>query len=220
MFLTLKNINFGYAKNDFILQNLNIEISKDEITAIIGDNGSGKTTIGKLMAGILKPNSGKVMIDGNDIKNISLGEIGKNIGYLFQEPSCQIFAPSVREELSFVMDLKEVPIDIINDKVDTMLNLFHIKHLENANTFVLSRGEKQRLALGAILINQPTFLILDEPTTGLDMMRKNSFSNIVEKLKVQGIGMVLISHDEDFVEAHADRIVELSNGRIMHDSKT
>ena len=73
---------------------------------------------------------------------------------------------------------------------------------------------------GAILINQPTFLILDEPTTGLDMMRKNSFSKIVEKLKVQGIGMVLISHDEDFVEAHADRIVELSNGRIMHDSKT
>lgn len=149
---------------------------------------------------------------------MTLGQIGSKIGYLFQNPDNQIFAPTVREEISFIPELKGCPHEEIAHTTDKMLELFGLRGLEDALPFRLSRGEKQRLALAAILVNHPLFLILDEPTTGLDIERKNMLSNVIRKLKEDGLGMVVISHDEPFIKSHADRLIKLSGGEITDDS--
>lgn len=198
---------------------MSAEFFLEDFTAIVGPNGSGKTTLGKLMAGIFKPQKGSVLIDEEDSRQISLGAIGKKVGYLFQNPERQIFAPRVYEELAFPLELKGLDKAIIGEKVKEALTTFNLNHLSNAFPFTLSQGEKQRLALAALLINEPQFLILDEPTTSLDIERKKVLSDILEALKNKGVGIVAISHDVEFIKKHATRIIEMDGGEIIGDSK-
>lgn len=218
-YIKLQNVNYRYPKGGFTIKNITLELSRNEFTAITGPNGSGKTTLGKLIAGIYKPQNGQVLIDGADSRYLSLGQIGGKIGYLFQNPDRQIFAPSVREEISFIPELKGYPPEEVMRNTDELLELFCLRGLEDELPFKLSRGEKQLLALAAILVNHPGYLILDEPTTGLDIERKTMLSRIISKLMDEGLGMAVISHDESFIMSHADRIIKLSGGEITDDSK-
>src|SRR5690554_3778924 len=124
------------------------------------------------MTGILRPQIGRVFVCGRDSTEMKLGEIGRRIGYLFQNPGLQIFAPSVREEISFALELKGRSKEEIDSEVNRSLKDFDLTHRSDAFPFKLSRGEKQRLAIAAVLVNKPDFLVLDEPTTGLDMERR------------------------------------------------
>ncbi|WP_240503506.1 energy-coupling factor ABC transporter ATP-binding protein [Natranaerobius trueperi] len=214
----LDNVNYSYDGQKLALSVVDLAISDTGLTAVIGDNGSGKTTLGKLLAGILKPTFGRVLLQGQDTKEMTLGEIGNRIGYLFQEPERQIFAPTVEEELSFVLKVKGFTKEKINDMVDEMLTRFHLEHLRKNFPFYLSRGEKQRLALATVLIDKPRFIILDEPTTALDIKRKAELSNILKELLDENIGMMIISHDYQFVTKHATRVIEIDGGVISHDS--
>ncbi|MDP3387702.1 MAG: ABC transporter ATP-binding protein [Eubacteriales bacterium] len=201
-----------------VLRNINISLNKSEFVSIIGPNGSGKTTLGKVVSGIIKQDSGDVFIDDKNIKDMSLPEIGRKIGYLFQNPDRQIFAPTVYEELSFAMKYKKTATDIIEKRVNEILNIFELSHLRDASTYSLSQGEKQRLALGAMLLNDPEYLILDEPTTGLDPKRKYELSKLLDSM-VNRVGILLISHDKAFVLKHSHRIIELYDGSIINDKK-
>src|SRR5690606_12458880 len=132
-------------------------------------------------------------------REMPLSEIGSKIGYLFQNPEKQFFTNTVYDELSFVLKIKGYDDEYIKDKVEKKLKLFQLKGLEKSSPFLLSQGEKQRLAIAAILINEPQYLILDEPTTGLDNRRKEILLKILTKLKNRGIGMTIISHDDEFI---------------------
>lgn len=170
------------------------------------------------MCGIFKPDSGSILIDGKETKDMSLGQIGKKIGYLFQNPQNQIFSTTVYEELTFALEFKSVDKEEVEYKANKMLELFYIKHVKDSLPYKLSQGEKKRLALAAMLINNPEFLILDEPTTGLDVKRINILSDVLDNLKKEKeIGMVIISHDKDFIDYHADRIIKMSKGDIIDD---
>ena len=214
----MDKVSFGYDQKHIVVKNLDLTIDNRGLTAMTGKNGSGKTTIGKLLAGILKPRSGHVFISGEDTKNMSLGRIGEQVGYLFQDPERQIFAPTVSEELSFVMQLKGYQDKIIEEKVEEMLDMFKLSHLKESFPFYLSRGEKQRLALASVLINRPKFLILDEPTTALDIKRKAELLRILKALITQGVGVLAMSHDHKFVTGHATRVIEVVGGEIYHDT--
>ncbi len=185
---------------------------------MIGPNGSGKTTLGKVLAGILKPTEGRAFLAGKDTRTLSLGAIGQAVGYLFQEPERQIFAPSVYEELAFVLRLQGKPPDVIDHAVNTMLGRFDLSALRDRFPFSLSRGEKQRLALAAVLVNSPDYLILDEPTTGLDLKNKRRLGGYLEELLDAGVGMMIISHDRAFATGYATRVIELSGGVVIRDS--
>ncbi|SHK23238.1 energy-coupling factor ABC transporter ATP-binding protein [Paramaledivibacter caminithermalis] len=218
-YIEAKNIDFAYPKRKKVINDISLKIYKKDITTIIGHNGGGKTTLGKLLAGILKPIDGDVFICGNNTKDMSLGQVGKKIGYLFQNPSRQIFTTNVCEELLFLSKLGGKESTEGYGEMERLLNFFELWEKKDEFTFNLSYGEKQRLALAAILMNKPEFLILDEPTTGLDKLRKTRLSRYLTRLEEEGVGMIIISHDLDFVKAHASRRIEIARGEIINDTR-
>lgn len=218
-YIELKEVSFQYENGKRIFHNINLNIEKSEVTALLGPNGSGKTTLGKLMVGILKPDVGQVYVFNKDTNELSLSEIGSKIGYLFQNPEKQFFTNSVYEELGFVLKTRKYGEDYIREKVDKALNMFQLKGLEKHSPFLISQGEKKRLALAAILINEPDYLILDEPTAGLDSKRKEILIDILSRLNKKGIGMTIISHDDEFIKSIADRLIGLNRGELVYDKR-
>lgn len=216
-YISLNNVTYSYKDKPPVLNNISLEFYSGQFTVITGRNGSGKTTLTKLATGIFKPDFGSVSINGIDSRDLSLGQIGGYIGYLFQQPERQLFSGSVREEIGFALDFMGVPDTTIRDKVDEMLNLFELQELANVSPFKLSRGEKQRLALAAILVNEPDFLVMDEPTTGLDPVRREKLTSVLIDLQKAGKGIIVVSHDRQFLENNADRIIRVEGGVIVED---
>lgn len=217
--MELKNVSFEYIRGKEIIKNIDISINIKDITCIIGPNGSGKTTLGKLMVGILKPNSGEIYLIGENIADISLAQIGRKIGYLFQNPEKQFFSNTVEDEIKFILEIKNLSKEYIKEKTESLLNLFQLNHIKTSFPLKLSQGEKQRLALAAILVNEPGYLILDEPTKGLDMQRRNTLVQIFKNLCSKGIGMTVITHDHAFVNQISDRILKMDRGEVVDDKR-
>jgi energy-coupling factor transport system ATP-binding protein len=214
-FIKLKNVDFSYKRGRPVFKNVNLAFSGFGCTAITGPNGSGKTTMGKLMTGIIEPLQGSVLLEGTDIKNFTPGQTGKKIGYLFQNPDLQLFTLNVRDELSFAYRFMGYGDDGIEREVDGMLGLFQLSHLQDRIPFSLSRGERQRLALASLMMNKPGYLILDEPTTGLDRPGKKILLDILRSQIKDGTGVSVISHDNDFIKALDCRIIRIDDGKIV-----
>ena len=217
-YIKLNNVAYSYEDKPPVLKNITLEFYRGQFVIITGQNGSGKTTLIKLAGGIFKPEWGQVLIKGIDSNELSLGQIGNYTGYLFQQPERQLFTGSVREEIGFALDFKDSPEDIVRGRVDEMLKLFELEELACVSPFKLSRGEKQRLALAAILVNNPDLLLLDEPTTGLDPQRREKLSSILKQLRNAGKGIIVVSHDRKFIQENADRIIRLEGGGVVEDS--
>jgi energy-coupling factor transport system ATP-binding protein len=213
-FIRAHDVSFSYAGKKPVIRNMNLRFNRGEFTAIMGPNGCGKTTLGKLMVGILKPVSGSIFINKKDITTMSLGEAGAQIGYLFQNPEFQIFATTVMEELTFILRLNDIDEDQIIRQVERVLSLLNLNDKRDSITFNLSYGEKQRLAIAGILLNKPDYLILDEPTTGLDIVRKEILLSTLYELLDEGIGMSVITHDEKFVKNFTGRLIKMNEGRV------
>ncbi|MFW5649475.1 MAG: energy-coupling factor ABC transporter ATP-binding protein [Candidatus Alkaliphilus sp. MAG34] len=217
--IELRNISFEYTRDKEIIKDIDINIKMEDMTCIIGPNGSGKTTLGKLMVGILKPNSGEIYLDGENIANMSLGQIGRQVGYLFQNPEKQFFSNTVEDEIKFVLEIKNLNREYIEKKTETLIDLFQLNHIKSSFPLRLSQGEKQCLALAAILINEPRHLILDEPTKGLDMKRRDILIETLKNFHSKGIGMTVISHDHIFVNQISSRILKMCRGEIVEDKR-
>jgi len=215
-YISIKNLSYK-IKDKPILEDINLDLDKNQCTALIGHNGSGKTTLGKQIVGILQATSGDVFIEGINNCNLKLHDIGKKIGYLFQNPDKQIFAPTVYEELAFASKYNVQATENIDTKIREILDIFDLTDHINAKTYNMSQGEKQRVALATIMLNNPEYLILDEPTTGLDKLRKDEFGKLLDKFINKGIGVLLISHDLKFIDKHATRIIEMRSGRISYE---
>ena len=167
----------------------------------------------------MNPQSGSISISGVDNKNLTLGQVGDLIGYVFQFPERQLFAMSVMEELTFPLLLKGQDNQSVNTKAEDLIKLFELDKVKASYPFLLSYGEKRRLAIAAVLMNNPKYLILDEPTASLDQDRIQILSGILKELKRQGIGMLIISHNQDLILKHADRLINIDEGKIIRDGK-
>lgn len=218
-YIELKDVCYKYKRSTFELKNISVSFFEGEFTAIVGRNGSGKTTLGKVMAGVLHPDKGEMLICGQDSRDFKLHEFGKKIGYAFQNPDRQLFTNSCFEEVTFPLRLSGMDKEQINLKAEGLLHRFDLIHRKDFLPIRLSRGEKQRLALASILALEPKFLILDEPTTGLDRDRRDMLYKLLNDFKLQGIGMAVITHDLTFVKKCADRIITMSGGEVIGDKK-
>jgi energy-coupling factor transport system ATP-binding protein len=216
-FITIKNMSCSIG-NTQILKNINLDFPGKGFVSLTGPNGSGKTTLGKVITGILPFQTGEVVIEGQNLKSMALPQIGRKIGYLFQNPDKQIFAPTVLEELAFGMKFKNCSEEEIRKRTDEMLDIFDLRSIKDSTSYFLSQGEKQRLAIAAVLLNDPEFLILDEPTTGLDVKRKEDLSTYLDRI-MDKVGILMISHDNAFINRHSDRIIKLVEGRVVYDKR-
>lgn len=201
------------------MDGVNLNFNKDGITAVVGPNGSGKTTLTKLMIGIVQPSSGEVCLESRLIQEYSLAEIGRRIGYVFQNPGQQLFCTTVAEEIGFGLRRLGGEPEAVKERVEFFLDYFELSAYRNVFPLHLSYGEKQRVAIAAVLANNPDFCILDEPTVGLDTYRKRLLEKYLKKIVQLDRGMVIVSHDLNFVKRLADRVIRLENGQVQGDSR-
>lgn len=218
-FIELSNVTYKYKKGRTVFENFNISLNCQECTILTGKNGCGKTTLTKLMMGILKPQAGNITIFKKNILDLSLGQIGEMIGYVFQYPERQLFATSVIDELTFPLLLKGLPKDEVYNRAQDMMDIFHLEKIKDSYPFFLSYGEKRRLAIASVLMNNPKYIILDEPTSSLDQERIDILSKVLNQLKEEKSGILIISHNEDFINRHADRRIQLEEGEVIRDVK-
>ena len=216
----IKAIGATYKyKDGFGLEPIDLEIYKEDIAFIVGANGCGKSTLSKLLCGITKPCLGQVLVDNVDTKGLSLSEIGKKIGYVWQNVDLQLFCIKAWDELIFKYKLEDRLTIEVENKAKMMLKALHIEHIKDSNIDCISKGERQRLALAIMLMNENNFFILDEPTVGLDCDCKELLANIIINMNINNHGFLIISHDEDFVHRLATRIIYMKKGGIEYDER-
>ena len=217
--IELNNITYKYHRGRTVFEDFSIDFNLEESTIITGPNGSGKTTLTKLIMGILKAQKGTINIFGENSKDLSLAEIGSLIGYVFQYPERQLFANTVVEELTFPLLLKGAEKRDTIRRAENLTKTFDLENVTDSYPQFLSYGEKRRLAIASVLMNDPKCLILDEPTASLDNERIDVLIDILHKLKEKKVGVIAISHNKDFIDVFGDRLVELKGGRIIRDEK-
>ncbi len=213
--LRFKDVCFRYQNGEFEIKNVSFAIPLSGITVLKGENANGKTTIAKLIAGILKPKSGDILFNEASLLDLTLSKIGQKIAYLFQEPSNQLFAVNVLEELTFVEQLKGNNNDKAAKKAIEILKKFNLEDKLEQNVITLSKGEKQRLAMAALLMSDPQLFVLDEPTSGLDVQSIETLNNVIQRLVHDGKGVVVISHDSEFVDGiFANKTLVVEKGAV------
>ncbi|MDD3899476.1 MAG: ABC transporter ATP-binding protein [Syntrophomonadaceae bacterium] len=217
-FIELKQVEFSYPRQKSpAVTDINLKLEKEVITAVVGPNGSGKTTLTRLIIGILPPDRGEIYLAGLPLSRYSLAQVGARIGYIFQNPDLQLFCRSVAEEMAFGLSKSGQDPQQIKEKVDFFLEYFELDGYRNSFPMHLSQGEKQRLAIAAVMAHEPEYLILDEPTIGMDAFRKQQLVDYLHKMTDLGRGMLLVSHDMAFIDKLAERLISMEKGRIQSD---
>lgn len=215
--LTVEGLRFGYVPHRDIMKDVSFTIGEKEFIALGGKNGCGKTTVTRLLVGLEKPLEGKVLYNGQDITNLPTSERGRFIGYVFQQPDRQMFRPTVREEVAFgpeQLGYSKEEVDRITEEALKRTNLLHLK---DAYPLTLRRGEKQRVAIASALAMQTKLLILDEPTSGQDGTETKELLALLNRLREDGISILLITHDMEIMAGHCDRAIIMGYGTKAFD---
>ena len=215
--ISIQNVTFHYPDGPDVLQGANLEIQDGEFVAIMGENGAGKTTLVKMFNGLLKPDKGTITVDGIDTRKKSVAQLSRDVGLIFQNPDNQLFAETVSHELAFSLRNFGFSEDVIEKRVTSVLNTLDLERYEKSSPFVLSGGERKRVALAAILVWDPKHVIMDEPTIGQDYLQKDRLRNFIMQLVSQGKTVVIVTHDVEFVAECKPRVVLLSHGKVIGD---
>ena len=223
--ITSKELHFHY-NNDYddkqpvkeVLKGLNIDIKKGEFVAVLGHNGSGKSTFAKHLNGILLPCSGKVYVAGIDTSDDErLFELRQHAGMVFQNPDNQIVSSIVEEDVAFALENLGVPYEEMRQRVDDALKAVQMYEYRKHSPSQLSGGQKQRVAIAGIIAMRPDCIILDEPTAMLDPQGRKEVLKTIRRLnKENGITIVLITHYMDEA-AKSDRVIVMDSGKVVFD---
>jgi len=216
--ISIEDVSFHYpGTTQDVLDNVTLSINDGEFVAIMGENGAGKTTLVKMLNGLLMPAKGRVLIDSSATGNKSVAQLSRDVGLIFQNPDHQLFAETVSEELSFSLRNFGFPEDVIQRRVTSILESLDLRKYSNTSPFILSGGERKRVALAATLVWNPKHIIMDEPTIGQDYLQKDRLRNFIVQLISQGKTIIIVTHDVEFVAECNPRVVLLSKGRILAD---
>ena len=210
--IEMEGVWFAYNGQE-ALRGVNLTIHAGEIVALMGRNGSGKTTLLKNLVGLLRPQEGRIKLFGEDIRHRQTQEIARRVGYVPQDPNALLFADSVREEVIFTRRSHGLP---LGEPLDVLRRL-NLESLADAYPRDLSTGERQRIALAAIIAAEPQVLLLDEPTRGMDYLQKRALASFLREQKRRGRTTVIATHDVELVAQVADRIVLLGDGEVVVD---
>ncbi|RLE74370.1 MAG: ABC transporter ATP-binding protein [Thermoprotei archaeon] len=216
--IVFEDVSYTYPGGVKAIRSVSLEIGDGEFVGLIGHSGAGKTTLAKLAVGLLKPQEGRVLVDGVDTRAAAVSDLARRVGYVFQNPDLMIFSRTIFDEVAFGLRNLGVPEDEVRERVARALEEVDLAHKPlDTPPYALSFGEKHRLAIASVLAMEPRTLILDEPTTGLDYGRCLKLFEVLKRLRDEGRTVVLITHDIDLLARYADRIVVLEEGRVARD---
>ncbi len=229
MSIVLTGVSHTYSPNSpyemKAIKNIDLEITEGEIIGLIGHTGSGKSTLIQHFNGLLKPTEGRVLVDGVDIvkKGVKLKDIRKKVGLVFQYPEHQLFEETVYKDIAF--GPKNIGLDQEKTKSRVrkamkMVDLDYAKY-RDISPFTLSGGEKRRVALAGVLAMQPKYLVLDEPTAGLDPRgRDEILRHVTELHRRENMTIVIVSHSMDDIARLVDRLIVINQGELVYNDRT
>jgi energy-coupling factor transport system ATP-binding protein len=217
--IEVKDLCFSYPNGVQALKGVSLTIQNGEFIAIMGQNGAGKTTLVKHFNGLLKPTKGSVLIDGVDTRKVSVAKLSRKVGLVFQNPDHQLFSETVKDEIAFALRNFGFKDNIVKKRVTWALNLLGLAQYEKTSPFMLSGGERKRVALASVLAWNPKILILDEPTIGQDYQQKEKLRQFILQMKTQRKTVVIVTHDVEFVAECNPRIVLMREAKIMADGE-
>lgn len=215
----ISELHFSYTKDEPILKGLNLKLG-DSSTAIIGQNGAGKTTFVKLLKGLLRPTEGKIELDGEDLAKSTVARIAKKVGLVFQNPNDQIFKSRVIDEVLFG------PLNIGMDGTEAMekakkaLAAVGLAGSEETNPYDMGLSERKMVAIASILAMDTETIIFDEPTIAQDYRGRKTIQGIIRQLRSEGKLVLTIIHDMDFVAECFERTIVFAKGQILLDGRT
>lgn len=221
LLIRVENVSFAYGAGSEgatpALENVSLAIHAGEFVALIGRNGSGKTTLAKHLNGLLKPTSGRVLVGDVDTRSAPVGELARQVGYVFQNPDHQLFLPTVRQEVAYGPTQLGVSGTELEARVAETLERFGLTGMEERHPAVLGRGLRRLTALAAIYAMRPRVLVLDEPTGGLDRNFAGRLLDLLVGLAGDGHAIVLVTHDMRLVAEYARRVLLIRDGQIAAD---
>lgn len=215
--ISVKDMSFSYSPGVPVLRNISFDVLKGEFVGIVGANGSGKSTLVNNLIGLLHPEEGVVIVDGQDTSEIDISDLAKRIGYVFQNPDHQLFANTVDDEVGFSLKVHGVPPEEAAERIQQTLEIVGLADCRDRHPFSLSRGQRQKLAVATALVHQPRIILLDEPTTGQDRRSLAGLLDMMVRLNQQGNTTIMITHDMDIVAAYASRVIVMADGQIVMD---
>lgn len=224
--ITLKNIDYSYYGKIPALKNINFSVKKGEMFSIIGLNGSGKSTLLHIMNALIFADSGEFIFDGNAITEKSLKEKGlgiqfrQRVGYIFQNSDIQLFCPTVFDELLFGPLQLNLPLDIAQERAEQTLSYLGIGYLKDRPVYMLSGGEKKKVAIASVLTMNPDVLLVDEPLSSLDPKTQTFFIELLVELNKAGKTIIFTTHQLDLIDHLEPRVVVLSDDHTIRKTGT
>jgi len=217
--IKVEHLCFSYDAQIPVIQDVSFTIAEGSYTTIIGHNGSGKSTIAKLMIGLLEAGSGKLTIDGMLLDETHIYDIRDRVGIVFQNPDNQFIGATVADDIAFGLENHQVPSDQMQAIIETFAQRVHMTKFLNSEPTKLSGGQKQRVAIAGVLAMHPQILIFDEATSMLDPQGKSEINHLIQSIhKESGLTIISITHDIEEV-AHSDHVIVLDKGRVVLDGK-
>ena len=226
--VVFENVDFRYSdETPLILQNVNLQIHRGDLVGILGPNGAGKSTLVKHAIGLLKPTSGRVLVDGKDTRSMSVAQIARVLGYVFQSPTHMLFAPTVREELEFGPKNLDFKTDVMQKTVMESVSTVNLDGLEEYPPLGLSFGQQKRTTIAAVLAMRSRIMVMDEPTAGQDYANYTHFMDAMCKpvngaqslVAANFAATLFITHDLDLAVMYANRVLLFGDKHVVADGR-
>lgn len=216
-YLELDKVSYSYPNGYQALREVSLSCELGEAVAIIGRNGAGKTTMVKLMNGLLKPTHGRVMVDGTATDQEDAAHVAAKVGYVFQNPDDQIFQDSIRREIAYGLVKKHVARERIGGRVAWAAEVCGLEDSLDSHPYDLPFSQRKFVTIASALVMDPQVLILDEPTAGQDRAATDLLAGIIQQVTAMGKTVVTISHDMEFVTRHFQRGIVMADRQILMD---
>lgn len=215
--LEVKNLCFGYNKGQHTLQNVSFSIGKGEMVSIVGRNGAGKSTLSKLICGFEPQDSGGIYLNGKDLKDENIRRRAKHIGYVMQNPNQMISKTMIYDEVAMALQGSGLTEEQIREKVEDTLKVCGLYPFRNWPVSALSFGQKKRVTIASVLVQDPELILLDEPTAGQDFRHYTDIMEFLQGLNTRGVTVVMITHDMHLMLEYTPRALVFCDGQLIAD---
>jgi len=216
----IREMGYIYPNGTEALKFINLNIFKGELVGIMGKNGAGKTTLIRTLNGLIRPTSGNIFIENENINTKTIATMAQKVGIVFQNPYHQLFSNSIEEEIKFSLKSFNLSREETQIRIDQTLQEFNLEKYRKRSPLNLSGGESKKLAIASIICRDPEVLIFDEPTLGQDEKEMEFFINLINREKKKGKTIIIITHNTEFSYNHLPRTILMTDGEIIADGPT